>query len=98
MAYSDDGEELTVIFDEAKDRENRRKHGISLNRATDLFSGRHVEQLDDTTDYGEERWSATGMIDGAFFNCTHTDRGRYRRIISLRRATRREVEKYIQAE
>lgn len=98
MTYSDDNEGLAIVYDAAKDRANRRKHGISLERAADLFAGRHVEQIDDTMDYGEERWSATGMIDGAFFNCTYADRGRYRRIISLRRATRREVEKYFQAD
>jgi hypothetical protein len=97
VTYNDDEAPIEIVFDPAKDRANRAKHGVSLARAAQLFAGRHVDQIDETMNYGEERWNATGMVDGNFLTCAYTARGRSRRIISLRRATRREIKTYFQA-
>jgi uncharacterized DUF497 family protein len=38
----------------------------------------------------EERWSATGLIDGIFVTVIYTERGKKFRIISMRRARQHE--------
>jgi uncharacterized protein len=48
-------------------------------------------------DYGEERWLAVGRIGDQVFTACYTMRGRVYRIISLRRASRKERQAYAQA-
>ena len=53
-----------------------------------------VEILDDTEDYGEERFLVIGMVEGQLLSVIYTPRhGRYR-LISARRATRDEQDHY----
>ena len=85
---------MGIEFDDEKDGANIAKHGISLRAAEVLFSGIHLIDLDDRFDYGEERWQATGEIGGRLFVCIYTERGDVYRIISLRPATRREIDAY----
>ena len=40
--------------------------------------------------HGETRWAVTGYIEDRLYRVVHTNRGRIRRIISLRRASKRE--------
>jgi hypothetical protein len=42
-------------WDENKNRENIKKHGISFKRATKIFLGNVLEWIDNRTDLGEER-------------------------------------------
>ena len=49
---------------------------------------------DQRWDYGEERFRALGLIDGKVFMVVFTNRPRAIRIISARRANRREVKLY----
>jgi len=53
-----------------------------------------VEVLDDSEDYGEERFLVIGMADGQLLSVIHTPRqGRFR-LISARRATKDEQDHY----
>ncbi|EJW12917.1 Uncharacterized protein (DUF497) superfamily [Rhodovulum sp. PH10] len=53
-----------------------------------------VERLDDREDYGEDRYSLIGMVDGRVLHVVYTVReGRYR-IISARGATSNERRRY----
>jgi uncharacterized DUF497 family protein len=81
-------------FDPAKDAVNRAKHGVSLALAEVLFAGPHRTLLDDRFAYGETRQLAFGEINGRLFVCVYTDRDEERRVISLRKANRREVKRY----
>jgi uncharacterized DUF497 family protein len=83
-------------WDDIKDHSNQRKHGISLAAAADLFHGRYFEFPDNRTDYGERRMIAYGLVEGRVHCCIYTWRGHSRRIISLRKANRREVDAYHQ--
>lgn len=85
---------MRYVFDTAKDSANLAKHGISLALAEVLFAGPCVSTPDDRFDYGEVREVAFGRINGRLFACVYVDRGAQRRVISLRKANRREVKRY----
>ena len=85
---------LDVEFDSAKDAANLTKHHVSLADAEILLAGPHIIEVDDRTEYGEERIIATGEIAGRPHVCIYTLRGMTYRIISLRKANRREVDAY----
>jgi uncharacterized DUF497 family protein len=81
-------------YDPIKDEGNRAKHGVSLALAEVLFAGPHVVTIDDRFDYGEVRAVAFGRINNRLFVCVYADRGAERRVISLRKANKREVKRY----
>jgi uncharacterized DUF497 family protein len=82
------------VFDPAKDLVNRAKHGVSLALAEVLFAGPHLSVADDRFDYGEVRQIAFGLIHDRLFVCVYADREAERRVISLRKANKREVSRY----
>ena len=49
---------------------------------------------DDRFEYGEMREVAFGLINDRLFVCVYADQEEERRIISLRKANRREVTRY----
>lgn len=53
-----------------------------------------VIRKDTRWDYGEDRYQLLGVIDERLFFVTYTLRGEFIRIISARRANRREVQNY----
>ncbi len=59
-----------------------------------MFDGPIIEQTDRRQDYGEVRMQAVGAVGGLILLCVYTDRDTARRIISLRRANRRERDAY----
>jgi hypothetical protein len=52
---------VEFLFDRSKDRINRKKHGISLSRATDFDFDAAIFVIDDRKDYGEVRVKAIGF-------------------------------------
>jgi uncharacterized DUF497 family protein len=85
---------VRYIFDPAKDAANRVKHGVSLALAEVLFAGVHISVEDDRFDYGELRKIAFGFIHDRIFVCVYADHETDRRVISLRKANKREVMRY----
>ena len=83
--------DVNYVFDPAKDRTNRTKHGVSLALAEVLFAGPHSSVVDDRFDYGELREIAFGFVNNRMFVCVYVDRAGERRVISLRKANQREV-------
>jgi uncharacterized DUF497 family protein len=55
-----------------------------------LFKAPTRERLDTRHEYHERRMQAIGTVGGMILHCVYTDRGSVRRIISLRRANRKE--------
>jgi uncharacterized DUF497 family protein len=84
-------------FDPTKDRLNTEKHGLSLALAASLDWDDALLWVDDRQDYGENRVLALAPRTGILYYAAFVDRGKVRRIISLRRANRREVKRYVQA-
>ena len=85
-------------WDENKNRLNIEKHGLDFADAKEMFSGVLFFWPDLREDYGESRWSGIGKIRGRVAVVAFTDRGPETiRIISLRKANRRESKKYEKA-
>lgn len=85
---------MQIEFDPEKDQKNIEKHGLSLSRAADLEILAFLK--DDRNAYGEERYRAWGLIDGAQHTLAFTFREGKVRAISLRRAHRKEFKRYVE--
>jgi uncharacterized DUF497 family protein len=83
-------------FDPAKDAANLAKHGVSLAMAIELDWDAALVWLDGRFVYGETRMIALAPKTSILYYVAFVDRGDVRRIISLRRANRREVKRYVQ--
>ena len=81
-------------WDEAKSQANVNRRRLPFVLAPYLFDGPTAEKSDDRRDYGEVRIKAVGVLADACLVCVYTDRGDVRRIISLRRANRKEANGY----
>lgn len=88
---------MKFAWDEAKNADNIRKHGVSLSRAKELFDAPVVEWTDTRRDYGERRMVCYGVIELRVYCCVYTDRGENRRVISLRKANKDEIHDYFDA-
>lgn len=77
-------------WDETKSNENLSRHGLSFEDAETVFSGRCVSFEDDRFDYGEQRFITIGLLEGRAIVVAHTTRGEKVRIISMRKANKRE--------
>ncbi len=84
-------------WDEAKNAANIRKHAIDFNDAVDIFSHPMLTALDGRFAYFEQRWVAIGLVRQIIGVVVYTERnGDVIRIISARKATKREVRLYEQ--
>jgi uncharacterized protein len=83
-------------FDSAKDKTNRAAHGVSLGLAEDLDWDAALVWLDDRFEYNELRMIALAPQTATLYCVAFVERGDVWRIISLRRATRREVKHYVE--
>jgi uncharacterized protein len=85
---------MKIEFDPTKDIANHLKHGISLSLAGELDWEAALVWVDERFDYAELRIVALAPKTGIVYYVAFVDRGEARRIISLRRANRREVKHY----
>lgn len=85
---------MELEWDEAKNRTNFAKHGLNFEDAQMVFSGPSVTFDDDRFDYGEERLITLGLLAGRLVVIAHAPRDNKTRIISMRKANRREQEIY----
>jgi uncharacterized DUF497 family protein len=83
-------------FDPNKNQLNLDKHGVSLGLASDLDWDAALLWIDDRREYGETRILALAPWTSILYYVAFVDRGNVRRVISLRRANRREVRRYVQ--
>jgi hypothetical protein len=83
-------------WDAAKAAKNRRRHGIDFADSIGaLEDPNRLEEIDARFEYGEERMRVIGMAVGSVLFVITTLRGdRVCRIISARRATRHEQDRY----
>ena len=88
---------MRIEFDPAKDASNQEKHGLSLALASGLDWDEALVWVDDRYEYGELRMIALAPDTGILYYVAFVDRGDARRIISLRKANRREVKHYVQS-
>ena len=88
---------MRIEFDPAKDASNREKHGLSLQLAAELDWEAALVWIDERQDYGEMRMIALAPRAAILYCVAFVDRGQVLRIISLRRANRREVKHYVKS-
>jgi len=88
---------MEITFDPAKDAINLAKHGISLAAAAEIEWDTLYAVPDMRQAYGEERMVGIGYIGLRLFVVVYVDRDDVRRIISLRKANRREENRYAEA-
>ena len=82
---------MRIEFDLAKDLSNQLKHGLSLSLASELDWEAALVWIDERFEYGETRMIALAPKTEILCYVAFVDRGNVRRIISHRRANRREV-------
>ena len=88
---------MRIEFDSAKDAANKSKHGVSLVLAVELNWEAALVWVDDRFEYDELRMIALAPKTEILYYVAFLERGEVRRIISLRRANRREVKHYVQS-
>lgn len=87
---------MRIEYDPAKDTSNQEKHGLSLAMAGELDWEAALVWIDARVEYNETRMIALAPKTEILYYVAFVDRGEIRRIISLRRANRREVKHYVE--
>ena len=96
-------EGIRFEWDEAKNLSNQRKHGVSFEEASAVFRDPLYVSVQDRVEDGETRWQTLGFVEGLLLlTVAHTVREERHdgtsveviRIISARRATRKERRRY----
>lgn len=86
---------LKFSRNEAKEAQNLLKHSISLDCASDFDFETSLTGVDTRHDYGEIREIGLGFIGERLHVLVFTMRGEICHVISLRKANRREIRRYI---
>ena len=81
---------MEIEFDPAKDAANRAKHGLSLAIGLIILEDMLGSVVDERFVYGETRCLAFGLVAGRLHVCVYVQRGDAYRIISVRKASKKE--------
>jgi uncharacterized DUF497 family protein len=81
---------MRFSWSEAKRRSNLLDHGLDFVDAPRVFDGVTYTFEDDRLEYCEERFVTLGLLDGIVVSIVHTESPRSIRVISFRKATKRE--------
>ena len=81
---------MLLEFDPAKSARNVQERGIGFERFAELELETAISADDTRREYGERRMRVLGYIDGELHAAVVTPRGDRIRVISLRRANKRE--------
>jgi len=90
-------------WDSLKARANERKHGVSFETAIYVFEDPDALVDHDRIEGGEQRWQTLGMVGGTLLLLVartvefEDEEGEIIRIISARRAERKEKRRYEKA-
>ena len=85
---------MEIQFDADKRDKALSERGLDFARAAEVFAGATVTAEDARFDYGEQRFTTVGALDGRMVVLVWTPRGTARRIISMRKANEREIAKF----
>jgi uncharacterized protein len=89
--------ETRYVWDEAKNRSNQKKHGVSFEDAAKAFRDPFRVTVQDRIEGNEIRWQTFGMVRGVMLlMVAHTsdDWDSIVRIITARKATPKERRRY----
>jgi len=90
---------MRIVWDEAKNRANRIKHGVSFETARLVFDDPLHVSVPDRHEHGEERWKTIGLVGSVVILVVAHTFGEKNgeeivRIISARKATKGERNGY----
>lgn len=85
---------MIIEFDTAKREKTLLDRGLDFADSCNVFQGLHFTALDDRFDYGEDRFITVGTIDDRVVVLVWTPRNEACRIISMRYANDREINRY----
>jgi len=85
---------MEFTWTEAKRAGNIKAHGLDFVEATSVFEGVTFTFEDDRFFYGEQRFVTLGLLAGVTVSVVHTENEYEIRIISFRKATKRESQIY----
>ena len=85
---------MKIEFDPAKRNATLQIRGLDMARAPDVFAGATLTVEDNRKDYGEPRYITIGFLATRMVILAWTQRGKVRRIISMRKANEREQAVY----
>lgn len=87
-----------IEWDDAKDATNYRKHGIRFEEAAWVFDDPFAVSVQDRIENGEQRWQTVGLVGGCLLllvaHSVQLGEVEVIRIISARRADRKERKRY----
>lgn len=83
--------------DAVKREKTFRERGLDFARAGVVFDGLTITLPDQRQDYGEPCFITAGWLDERLVVLVWTPRGLARRIIGMRKANEREIDKYKQS-
>jgi len=83
---------MKIEFDPAKRELTLKNRGLDFLDGPKLFEGRVLTVADDRMDYGEDRFISYGFINETAVAIVWTDRGGVKRIISMRRMHKEEID------
>ena len=83
-------------WNERKRRDNYRKHRLDFADCAKVFAGPMVTAPDDRFAYGEWRMRAYGILARLVVTVVYTETDEVIRVISMRKATKREKAQYLE--
>lgn len=88
---------MDITFDPTKDQANKSKHGISLAMAKDLNWDEMVSWLDGRFEYNELRVAGIAPLGDTLYYVAFVTRNYVPHVISLRKAVKKEVQRYVES-
>lgn len=88
---------VEITYDPRKSERNLRERGFGFEMVTEFDFGSALYALDTRKDYGEVRTRSIGFIGDTLYALVFTMRGNALRVISLRKANRKEQSQYEKA-
>lgn len=85
---------MEFTWSETKRAANLKAHGLDFVDAPRVFEGVTFTFEDDRFSYGEQRFVTLGLLAGVPVSIAHTETNHEIRIISFRKATKRETSIY----
>lgn len=85
---------MKIDFDPAKNARNIHERGLSFERATEFDFETASFRIDERKDYGELRQIAIGYLDGRLHFLCFVETQDGIRVLSFRKANKREAKKH----
>ena len=85
---------MEFTWSETKRAANIKSHGLDFVDAASVFEGLTFTFEDDRFSYGEQRFVTLGLLAGLTVSVVHTENEYEIRVISFRKASKRESQIY----